>query len=146
MKDNTSSIMATDLCNLLLTLHRKIFNPIEIRKTFTLPPSNVMVIFYLNHKDSTSISEIAKELIISKPNMTPIIDNLISEGLVIRYEDTKDRRIIRVKLTDKAHNFIKKQEEIMKISLSEKLSNLNPEEITSLKEHIYAISSIVSKI
>ena len=36
----------------------------------------------------------AKDLSISKPNMTPIIDKLVKEGYVDRYYDDNDRRVI----------------------------------------------------
>ncbi len=34
--------------------------------------------------------------------MTPIIDRLVEHGLVNKFPDPKDRRILRVELTDKA--------------------------------------------
>ncbi len=85
-----------------------------------MPPSHGKVIIYLKHNGNSSISKIAKDLLISKPNMTPIIDKLISENMVIRYTDPKDRRIIRVELTEKGTAFIKDQENLIKSSLTEK--------------------------
>lgn len=52
--------------------------------------------------------------------MTPIIDKLISENMVTRYTDSKDRRVIRVELTEKGSIFIKDQEKLVKTLLTEK--------------------------
>ncbi len=41
--------------------------------------------------------------------MTPIIDKLIQENLVERFTDPNDRRIIRVRVTEKGHEFCLKQ-------------------------------------
>ncbi len=46
--------------------------------------SHMKVIFYLANKKSMSVSNVAKWLYISKPNMTPIIDKLIDQRYVNR--------------------------------------------------------------
>lgn len=138
--------LSGDLYNLLLNLHKNIFNFDGIMKNFPIPPSHVKVIFYLKKNGSSSISEIAKNLIISKPNMTPIIDKLICEGMVNRYDDPNDRRILRIELTNKAHEFIKNREEIIKSALAEKISILNSEDLEALSHHITGITDIILKL
>ena len=145
---NSSDIdkISNDLYNLLLYLHDRILNPSEISKNFLMPPSHMKVIIYLKHKGSSSISEAAKCLTISRPNMTPIIDNLISEGMVSRYRDEFDRRIVRIELTDKAHELLKKQEGLLKKSLSEKISILDLKDLESLSQNVSSITDIVLRI
>ena len=138
--------LSGDLYILLLNLHKKIFSPDEIMKNFSFPPSHVKVILYLKRNGDASISEIARHLIISKPNMTPIIDKLISEDMVNRFNDPKDRRIIRVQLTDKAHNFVKEQEKVIKNTLAKKISTLNSDDLERLSHHVVGISDIILKI
>lgn len=138
--------LSGDLYNLMLILRKKMFNWDEMMKTFTVPPSNVKVIFYLKRNGDSSISEIAKNLLISKSNMTPIIDNLISEGMVNRYDDPNDRRILRIKLTDKAHKVLKSQEEQIKNTIAKKISVLDSEDLECLKHHVAGIKDILGKI
>ncbi|QZY54422.1 MarR family winged helix-turn-helix transcriptional regulator [Crassaminicella profunda] len=138
--------LSEDLYHLFLHLHKKIFDPHEIIKNFSIPPSHVKVIMYLRHNGTSSISGIAKNLTISRPNMTPIIDKLITEDMVKRYYDPNDRRIIRIELTDKAHEFIKEQEEKIKIDLGKKISSLNSEDLETLREHIVGITDIILKV
>jgi DNA-binding MarR family transcriptional regulator len=95
---------------------------------------------------TSSISEVAKNLEISKPNMTPIIDKLIAQGLINRYNDPNDRRVLRIELTDKAYELIKKREEILKNNLAEKISSLTVEDLEALSKHIIGITNIISKI
>ena len=90
------------LFSLLIQLNNKVFNQDKMVKCSPLPPSHVKVIFYLLNNGSSSISDIASNLEISKPNMTPIIDKLLKDDLVQRTEDPNDRRIVRIALTQKA--------------------------------------------
>ncbi|TCO68872.1 MarR family winged helix-turn-helix transcriptional regulator [Marinisporobacter balticus] len=138
--------LSEDLYNLFFYLHKKIIDPNEIAKNFSIPPSHVKAIIYLRHNGTSSISEIAKNLTISRPNMTPIIDKLIAENMVKRCDDPNDRRIIKIELTDKAHEFIKEQKEKIKIDLEKKISSLNSEDLEALSEHVVGITDIILKI
>jgi DNA-binding MarR family transcriptional regulator len=138
--------LSGDLYNLSFYLHSIIFRQKEIMKNMSMPQSHIKVIIYLKHRGTSSISETAKHLTISKPNMTPIIDKLISEGMVNRYNDPDDRRIIRIELTDKAHEFLKEQEQIIKDTLAQKMSSLNPKDLESLSKHVSSITDIILKL
>jgi DNA-binding MarR family transcriptional regulator len=138
--------LSGDLYNLSFYLHSIIFHQKEILKNISMPPSHFKVIMYLKRKGSTSISEAAKHLTISKPNMTPIIDKLIAEGMVNRYNDPDDRRIIRIELTDKAREFLKEQEQIIKSILAKKMSSLDSDDLESLSKHVPSITDIILKL
>ena len=102
--------ISDDLFSLIIQLNSKLFSSSKMVKCSPLPPSHVKVIFHLMNNGSSSISDIASSLCISKPNMTPIIDKLIKEDLVCRQEDCNDRRIIRIQLTQKAYEIAKNKE------------------------------------
>lgn len=113
---------------------------------FSLPPSHMRVIFYLVDSNSSPISQIADTLGISKPNMTPIIDNLINYELVTRYPDTNDRRILRVQLTQKAWDLL----DFIRINICNifvgKVSSLSDDEIILLNDSILNLTSILKKL
>lgn len=146
MSSNQLNKLSGDLYDLMLCLHNKVFHPHAAMKNACIPPSHMKVIIYLARMGTSSISEVAKNLIISKPNMTPIIDKLISEGMINRYPDPNDRRVLRIELTDKANEFIKKQEQAIKNNLAEKISSLNSEDLEALGKHVTGITEIISKI
>lgn len=131
---------------ILLSLNRQFFNPHELAKKFNVPYSNIKVLFYLLHHGPNSISAMAKELCISKPNMTPIIDNLVEEGLVQRYCDPSDRRVIRVEATIKANKCLKLGEEHIKTLVKEKLSSLEESDLYDLSSSLDTLLSIIRKI
>jgi DNA-binding MarR family transcriptional regulator len=111
-----------------------------------MPPSHIKVILYLVESDSSPISQIATNLGISKSNMTPIIDNLIRYELVNRYNDPKDRRILRVELTKKAYELFEFIRSSIKNSYIEKLSHLSNEELDILDGSIANLSDIMKKL
>jgi DNA-binding MarR family transcriptional regulator len=63
---------------------------------------------YSNEKEGAKMSEIAKNLHVTMPAATGVVDRLIREGFALRYNDQNDRRIIRVKITKKGENIVKK--------------------------------------
>ena len=50
----------------------------------------------LDHRGSLSISEISNSFGIAKPNITPLVDRLIEDGLVMRERNSADRRVVNV--------------------------------------------------
>ncbi len=78
--------------------------------------------------------------------MTPIIDKLLECGYVNRYEDPKDRRVIRIEITEKANEVFKIKKDLMKSFLKEKLSVLPDEDLISLNGAISEFKRVMSKI
>lgn len=131
---------------LTMQVHKKILKLEDFMKDFPIPPSHVKVIFYLTQKGPSPVSVIAKELCISKSNMTPIIDKLLEDGYVIRYEDPNDRRILRIEITEKASEVFKLKREYAIKALMVKLSNLEDTDLIHLSESIKTFTDVLSKL
>lgn len=138
--------ISNDLYTLVVNIHRYIFNPSIMLRGLPIPPSNMKVIFHLTCTGPSPVSKVANELMISKPNMTPIIDNLISAGFVNRYDNPDDRRIIMVEATEKAFEFLKQREQEMKDLLSEKVAILEENDLDNLKNLLPQLTNIITKI
>lgn len=138
--------ISNKLFSLLMSIHGKAFNPNEFAKGHCVPPSHIKVIFYLHGRDSASVSEIAKKLCISKPNMTPIIDKLVNQDFVTRYEDPNDRRVLRVKLSEKSIAFLDEVKESVTKQFASKLSVLDESELKELSTSADTIKNILSKL
>ncbi len=138
--------ISDDLLTLLMQLNSKVFNQDKMVRCSPLPPSHVKVIFHLFNNGSSSISDIASKLDISKPNMTPVIDKLLSEGLVYRKEDPNDRRIVRIDLTQKAHDMAVEHKKRLKDILLSKLMTLSNEDLVEMKDLVTNLAKIISKL
>ncbi len=138
--------ISNDMFYLLIFLNSRLINRNLMLKGLTVPPSNMKVIFYLIMHGSCPVSKIANDLVISKPNMTPIIDNLLAEGYVNRYDDPNDRRIIIIEPTQKARDFVIQKKRESKELLSEKLSSLSDNDLLFLKDVLPKLAAVMSKI
>ncbi|MGG6314035.1 MarR family winged helix-turn-helix transcriptional regulator [Paenibacillus macerans] len=91
---------------LLKTVHR--FRKLDMSKMTSLPykPSEVRLLFVLLHglkKDErgVTVSELSTMMEVASPTVTPLIRSLEEHGLVLRYNDQEDRRVVRVKPTER---------------------------------------------
>lgn len=146
MNNNAINDLPENLIDLLVLIHNKLLNPNEMVKGSIIPPSHMKVIFYLSKKKTMSVSNVAKCLDISKPNMTPIIDKLINEGFVHRYTDPNDRRKINIELTEKAYSFINDKKLEMKSNLIQKISILDDNDLIKLRSIINDMTEIILKL
>ena len=74
--------------------------------------SQAKVLMILSHKESFKMKDITEELGIANSSATEVIDKLIKEELVERFRKPDDRRVVRVKLTEKGRNFIDEIKEL----------------------------------
>lgn len=79
-------------------------------KPFDLSSGRLNVLMVLNAQaDQTlALSEIGDYLVVSRPNITGLIDGLVQDGLVKRINNPEDRRMVLAQLTDQAKEFIRK--------------------------------------
>ena len=152
---NSIDHIPNNLYILLLSLNRRVFNPNDALKSLNLPSSHAKVLFYLIHNGANPISKVAKDLSISKPNMTPIIDKLVNDGYVERYCDDNDRRVILIQTTPKALEFLntksacnlfKSLEAQVKNNIYNKIKVLDEAELNLLSESIDNILNLIPKI
>lgn len=160
MCDNNLINISNDLLHFLWVIRNSVFSEQDLMKKFPssvkeiekciekypLPPSHMKVILYIHENSPCSVSQIAKNLNISKPNMTPIIDRLIEYDFVLRYTDPNDRRILRIELTPKALKIFDSIKTALVENICCKLDTLPEEDLTVLHSSINNISSIMKKL
>lgn len=72
----------------------------------TLTMQQLKVVIILSQEGSVSGQELSQRLRIGLGTVTGIVDRLVSQGLVHRFEDPTDRRVRRVALTAKGEQLI----------------------------------------
>jgi len=65
-----------------------------------LSTSQCRALLFLLDSDDSTMSDLSRGLAISLSAATGIVDRLIKKGLVERSRDDKDRRVVRVRLSD----------------------------------------------
>ena len=60
-----------------------------------------------------SVSEISRRFGIAKPNITPLVDRLISAGLVERVRNKADRRVVDVYILDAGREKLREIQKVL---------------------------------
>jgi len=92
------------------------------------------------------ISKVGKQLYISKPNMTPLIDKLVEDGFVIRSRDEKDRRIVNVRITKEGKKFLWDARGVVEENIKENLKNLDENDLNTMNDSLENIRKLTLKI
>ena len=128
------------------SIHRKVLKTAfsQIQEDIALPHFEIMKT--LKEAGTQHIAEIGERLLIPKPQMTHLIDRLVSLELVERQADAADRRIINIALTDKGRTVLEEQDRVIKGNFTEKLSCLTDEELQELSVSLRKLRDILSKL
>lgn len=83
---------------------------------------------YLDEKEGASQQEIARALDIRPATLTKMVGRLEEEGYLVRRKDDKDRRLVRVFLTDRARRSLGRLYADMDKKEKEALASFSPQE------------------
>ncbi|MPM34574.1 putative HTH-type transcriptional regulator YusO [bioreactor metagenome] len=111
-----------------------------------LSPSHIHILLALEEMGSLSISELAKVVMVSKTNMTPLIQKLIDKNYVERTYDKKDRRYIYISLTEVGNEFLENHKALVINGLKGKISKLNEEELERISTSLEALKELLNNI
>ncbi|MFH5836559.1 MarR family winged helix-turn-helix transcriptional regulator [Proteiniclasticum sp. C24MP] len=135
-----------NILSMTIVMHSKFVNFHTISKTCEVPQSYIRVLFILKKFRAMTMSEMAKIMVISKPNLTPVIDRLIEDGYVERMPGPKDRRKLVISLTDQGRTYLEEVEEKVKDHTAGKLESLSAEDLDTLNEASGKIIEIIRKL
>lgn len=85
---------------------------------------------------SMTMTELGKNLLVTKANMTGMIDRLERDGFVSRHPDQYDRRVTNVALTEKGTQFMKDIETPRDQFLADMLSDFSNEEFSQFVDYL----------
>lgn len=133
---------------LLFPLLRRLLTRRDPNDTALVPFKNhsYHILRILEREGPLPMSAIGKRLAIAKQNMTTLVDRLMHDGLVERRNDTRDRRVINIVITETGIEFLKESLLTLKRIIEENLSELSPGDIESLDSAFQTIREVVSKL
>ncbi len=106
-------------------------------------PTQLMLIFTLDHHGKMNISELSERTEMPKSNISAICGRLEENGLITRERDRTDQRIVYVMLTDRCRALTKRAKEVVgreQNRLAEKLTAAQRETVLegmSLLDYMY---------
>jgi len=108
--------------------------------------SQMRTIWLLNEVDSFTMSELANRSAVSRPAATSNADALEKLGVLDRFADPSDRRIVRVKLSTRGKNWCRDHRKEHQESMRRMLSKLSASERKELAEVLEKVCGILGRI
>jgi DNA-binding MarR family transcriptional regulator len=97
-------------------------------------PIQVMLLFFLQKNDGSSLTQISQGLMLENPTVTGLIDRLEKSGYVKRSDHPDDRRVYLIYLTEKGNKVANKALPIIKKLNEEIKKGYSKEEIEGFKK------------
>jgi DNA-binding MarR family transcriptional regulator len=112
---------------------------INLQKSFSesgieATPIQVMLLFFLQHNNGLSLTQISQGLMLENPTVTGLIDRLEKLGYVKRADHPNDRRVYLVHLTEKGNKVANKALPIVKRLNEEIKKGYSKEEVENFKK------------
>jgi len=150
MKRAVMNRVVDDFLSLLPLMRRSVSKKVlksalaQIEEPITMPQFEIMKT--LLEEGRLHIAKIGEKLSIPKPQMTHLIDRLVSLEIVQRQADKIDRRTINIALTTKGKTMIEEHDGMVRESIIGKLSCLTDAELQEMSDSLRKLSRILFKL
>jgi DNA-binding MarR family transcriptional regulator len=147
MNNNTIDNIIENFFYVFILVHKKVlkFDPVEINPDFSLSRLHIAVLGIINEESTLPISEIGKKLLVPKPQMSLMINQLVNAGMVERNPNQDDRRISNISLTADGKSTLSRCEADMKNIFRQKLAYLNDQDMEDLSSALQKLREIGMK-
>jgi DNA-binding MarR family transcriptional regulator len=105
----------------------------------------IQTLAYLKIHNNAQMGEIAENFHIELPSATSLLNKLVGLQLVKRQQDEKDRRLVRIVLTDDGNNILKQARKEKEEHVSQMLSYLTQEEQQELLRLMEKLNERIEK-
>ena len=124
-------------------LHRLIHSWLSKRLSFgEMTAPQFYTLSLLVDREEVKMSELARELHVSRPAITVVVDKLVQKKLVARKGETGDRRIIKITITKKGEELVQRtRREIYElfVKILQKLTPQERKELTKIQGKLFSL-------
>jgi len=107
---------------------------LDVWMELSLTIAQLKSLFFISNEGSTNFTRLAQALCVTPSNVTGIVDRLVEQGLVSRRENPENRRMLVLQPTERGEALIASLRERKIGQLSELLSCLNEEQLSTLAQ------------
>jgi DNA-binding MarR family transcriptional regulator len=145
MKDTNLDRILENMFFIMLVIHTKILK-MDLSGCPDSPTRLHMAVMGELTQTSMTMSELAKALMMTKPQLTHLVEQLVTAELVERQPDANDRRVINLALTEKGRILGKDMKQRAKENTKKILSTLTPEELSQMASALEILRNTVGKL
>lgn len=110
-----------------------------------LSPGQTLMLLKIKRLDECTISKLAKAMNVSPPSASAMVERLVEKETVIRERSKKDRRVVVVKLTEKAESYTVKLEENTLQRVTSVIKTIGPEISRDWCDVVQRINTAIEK-
>lgn len=117
------------------------YKPLLAEIGLTYPQYLAMTLLW--EEDDQSVGRLSQRLSLESSTLTPLLKRLEADGMLSRHRDTKDERVVRVKLTAQGDRLREKAQKIPACILD--AAGMSMEELCALRDQILALTRRLEK-
>lgn len=144
MKIDQLTEVAENIFSLKHLFYKAFGKPLIFHTRIT--PLAFHILLQLKDKQTLSMTELSRKLGISKPNVTVLVDKLIEKKLTERIHDTRDRRIVMIKLTKKGYDFIDTSKKTYHGQITNKLLMLPEKDLKQFADALLIVRNTLAAL
>ena len=122
----------------------KSINPKGLLK-INLTSAQIKLLTCFSDRDAFTMTELSRNLNVTMPTMTAMVDRLVKSTMIKRERADVDRRVVTVTLTDAGRKVLKKLIRIRREEMEKILMNLNDEEMENYLNSIEMVAQLLVK-
>jgi|GEM_PF-2198495 len=147
MRDEKLHELTEHFTVIIPLLQRQIFDKMELPDFAPkrLPPASYRVLMLVDELGSAIVSELSARLIITRSNMTPLLDKLEKHELIKRRPCEQDRRNVFVEIAPAGAALCRYYQEQMAQRFKDMLGGLEDDDLYQLSHHMGRFKSILIK-
>ncbi len=112
---------------------------LDVWMSLTLTRAQLKSLFFISNQGSTNSKELSAALGVTPTNTTGIIDRIVKQGLISRSKDSRDRRMVILRATDKGEELLAKFRERRRGYMNEILARISSDELATLAQGLTSL-------
>lgn len=145
MEESQIDSIVENLIAMLPIFHRKLINVVDAGMSSGLSHYHFAILGMLSKRGALPVSEFSRQLLISKPQMTAMLDKLVERKLIARLADERDRRIVLISLTIAGRRVLNRAIENIRNSIAQKMTYLDSGDVNLFAASLKNIVEIGNK-
>lgn len=119
----------------------------EINKYYDFTWTQILILNLLDNEKKLSMSQAAKRLALPPQNLTKTIDSLENAGLIIRFHEENNKRLVYIQLTNTGISVAKHCRKILGDFYNKKIEQiLTPEQQKEFYDSMKELSDLLAKL
>ena len=110
-----------------------------------LTSAQIKLLTCFSEQEELTMTELSRNLGVSMPTMTAMVDRLVNSKMVKRERDTIDRRVVRATLSEQGRKVLKKLVRIRRNEMEKILVNLSEEEMKDFITSMEMVARLLAK-